>query len=165
MLMEPLSGHFPQRNRLIAGLSLGVLVVEAASRSGSLSTAQHAMEQNREVMAVPGPADTLHSRGCHELIRDGASLIETVDHVLEALGPLVAEVRPAPEAAPIRRPAELMLTDDDRALLGQLDGTPRGIDELIALTGLSVSDVVGRLSLLELRRVIQRVPGNQFVRL
>jgi len=164
MTQGPLAGLFPQRNRIISGLCLGVIVVEAAPRSGSLTTAHHAMEQNREVFAVPGPVDSLASRGCHRLIRDGARLVETVDDVLEELGPLVREVRPAPDEPPVRHPAELALTDQERSLLGQLDDSPSGVDVLIARTGLTASQVMATLSVLELKRMVKRLPGHQFVR-
>ena len=155
---------FPQRNRLISGLSLGVVVVEAAPRSGSLSTARHAVEQNREVFAVPGPADSLASRGCHRLIKDGARLVETVDDILEELGPLVREVKPSADETPIRHPAELALTDQERSLLGHLESQPVGVDELILRTGLTASQVMATLSVLELKRMIRRLPGHQFIR-
>jgi DNA processing protein len=164
MTQGPLAGLFPQRNRIISGLCLGVIVVEAAPRSGSLSTAHHAMEQNREVFAVPGPVDSLASRGCHRLIRDGARLVETVDDVLEELGPLVREVRPAPDEPAVRHPAELALTDQERSLLGRLDDSPSGVDALIAGTGLTASQVMATLSVLELKRMVKRLPGHQFVR-
>jgi DNA processing protein len=165
MEMPGLAEHFTRRNRLISGLSLGVLVVEAAPRSGSLSTARHALEQDREVLAVPGPIDSLLSRGCHALIRDGAALVESAEDVLEALGPLPLEVRPAEDAVPVRHPAELALSDHERALLGHLDDLPRPVDELAARTGLGASQVQATLTVLEMRRLIRRVPGNQFVRL
>ncbi|RUL87258.1 DNA-protecting protein DprA [Tautonia sociabilis] len=165
MEQKPLAGLFPQRNRLIAGLCLGVVVVEAAPRSGSLSTAQHAMEQNREVFAVPGPIDSLASRGCHALIRDGARLVETVDDILEELGPLARAVRVEPEAPTIRHPAELSLSDHERSLLGHLDDLPRGVDELIVRTGLAPSQVMATLAVLEMRRLIRRGPGNMFTRI
>ena len=164
MTQEPLAGLFPQRNRIISGLCLGVVVVEAAPRSGSLSTAHHAMEQNREVFAVPGPVDSLASRGCHRLIRDGARLVETVDDILEELGPLVREIRPAPDEPAVRHPAELGLTDQERSLLGHLDDAPSGVDELIVRTGLTASQVMATLSVLELKRMVKRLPGHQFVR-
>jgi DNA processing protein len=164
MRQEPIAGLFPQRNRIISGLCLGVVVVEATPRSGSLTTAHHAMEQNREVFAVPGPVDSLASRGCHGLIRDGARLVETVDDILEELGPLVGEVKPAEDAVPVRRPSELTLSDQERSILGHLDDQPRPVDELIARTRLTASQVMATLSVLEVRRLIRRVPGNQFVR-
>lgn len=164
MRQPPLAQLFPQRNRIISGLSLGVVVVEATPRSGSLSTARHAMEQNREVFAVPGPADSLASRGCHRLIRDGAKLVETVDDILEELGPLVREVRPAADAVPVRHPAELSLSESERAILGRLGDRPVGVDELIGQTSLTPQQIVSTLAVLEMRRLARRMPGNQFVR-
>jgi DNA processing protein len=164
MQQVPLAGLFTQRNRIISGLSLGVVVVEATPRSGSLSTAHHAMEQNREVFAVPGPVDSLSSRGCHRLIRDGARLVETIDDILEELGPLVREVRTAADEPPVRHPAELALTDPERALLGRLDDTPTGVDDLIACTGLTAAQVMATLSVLEMKRLVRRQPGHRFVR-
>jgi DNA processing protein len=164
MQQVPLSGLFTQRNRIISGLCLGVVVVEATPRSGSLSTANHAMEQNREVFAVPGPVDSLSSRGCHRLIRDGAKLVETVDDILEELGPLVKEVRTAPDEPPVRHPAELTLSDPERSLLGRLDDTPTGVDDLIAATGMTAAQVMATLSVLELKRMVRRLPGHRFVR-
>ena len=84
-LTTPLRGNFPARNRIISGLSIGVIVVESGARGGSLITAQFAAEQNRDVFAVPGPVDRENSRGCHQLIRDGAALVETVDYVINAI--------------------------------------------------------------------------------
>jgi DNA processing protein len=164
MRQQPLAGLFPQRNRIISGLCLGVVVVEATPRSGSLSTARHAVEQNREVFAVPGPVDSLPSQGCHRLIRDGARLVETVDDILDELGPLVREIRPSAEETPVRHPAELALSDLERSLLGKLDDTPVAVDELIGRTGLTASQVLATLSVLEVRRLVRRLPGHQFVR-
>lgn len=164
MGQQPLAGLFPMRNRIISGMSLGVVVVEATPRSGSLTTAKHAMEQNREVFAVPGPVDSLPSRGCHHLIRDGARLVENVDDILEELGPLVRPVRHAPEQPPVRHPAELSLSDQERSLLGRLDDTPRPVDELIAASGLTASQAMATLSVLEMRRLVRRLPGPSYVR-
>jgi DNA processing protein len=164
MGQNPLAGLFTQRNRVISGLSLGVVVVEAAPRSGSLATARHAMDQNRDVFAVPGPADSLASRGCHRLIRDGAGLVETVDDIMEALGPLPFEVRSASDEPPVRHPAELGLSDLERSLLGQLGDRPVGVDDLIATTGMTASQVMATLSVLEIKRLARRMPGHQFVR-
>jgi len=164
MDQKPLAGLFPQRNRIISGLCLGVVIVEATPRSGSLTTARHALEQNREVFAVPGPVDSLSSHGCHRLIRDGARLVETVDDILEELGPLVREVRPGSSAPPVRHPAELVISDQERSLLGQVGDQPITVDALIQSTGLTASQVMATLSVLEMRRLVRRLSGQQFIR-
>ena len=171
MRQEPLAGLFPQRNRIISGLSLGVVVVEATPRSGSLSTASHATEQNREVFAVPGPVDSLPSRGCHHLIRDGARLVETVDDILEELGDRVRPIGrsidpPAASSGPSPAPAlaGLVLSDAERLLLDKLGDRPVAVDQLIVVSGLAASQVMATLSLLEMRRLIKRFPGPEFAR-
>ena len=164
MGQAPLPGLFTQRNRIISGIALGVVVVEATPRSGSLSTVRHAMEQNREVFAVPGPADSLSSRGCHRLLRDGARLVETVDDIIEELGPLCREIRSSAAGPAVRHPAELALSDSERSLLGQLHDVPSGVDELIVRTGLTAAQVLATLSVLEVKRLARRVPGHRFVR-
>ena len=175
MRQKPLAGLFPQRNRLIAGLCLGVVVIEAAPRSGSLLTAQHALEQNREVLAVPGPVDSLSSRGCHQLIRDGAKLVSSVEDILEELAPQIRgrlprtdQVPTGPQApAPVTAEsptAARSLSEQELSILGQLDDLPRPADDLIGRTGLTASQVMATLSVLEMRRLIRRMPGNQFVR-
>jgi DNA processing protein len=162
----PLSGAFPQRNRIITGLSLGVIVVEASDRSGAIISARHATEQGREVFAVPGRVDSRTSRGCHRLIRDGAKLVETIDDVLEELGPLAS---PTPIAgdepgAPIRHPGELQLNDPEKAVLAVIDDEPINIDNVISACGLPVQNVLSTLSVLEMRRLVRRIGGNRVMR-
>lgn len=163
-LSPPLTGSFPQRNRIISGMSLGVIVVEASDRSGALISARHAMEQGREVFAVPGRVDSRNSRGCHRLIRDGAKLIETVDDVLEEFGPLVAAA-PREDGREIRHPVELQLNEPETAVLTAIGVDPTSIDEVIAATRLAVPQVLATISVLEMKRLIRRVSGNKVFRL
>jgi DNA processing protein len=159
----PLAGAFPQRNRIISGLSLGVIVVEASTQSGALISARHAMEQGREVFAVPGRIDNRLARGCHRLIRDGAKLVETVDDVLEELGPLVGPITKA-DGQEVRSPAELQLNELETAVLAALGDEPTTIDALVTASRLSVPQVLATLSVLEMRRLVRRLEGNRVVR-
>lgn len=150
---EPQRGLFPRRNRLISGLSLGTLVVEAALRSGSLITARHAMEQGREVFAIPGSIHNPLARGCHSLIRQGAKLVETADDILEELAPHLRRPESAtnPEKIqinPQRQHAEL--DPDHQKLLKCLDYEPRPIDSLVTCSGFSAAQVASMLLILEL---------------
>lgn len=159
----PLPGLFPQRNRIVSGMSLGVVVVEASRSSGALHTARHALEQNREVFAVPGRIDTDHSLGCHDLIRDGVPLIRGVDDILTALGPLTNPVRRSPQDV-VHHPAELSLTDQERIVLNLIAAEATAVDEVVRSAGLEVNRVLTTLTILEMRRLVRRLPGGFVVR-
>src|SRR5262249_10108320 len=145
----PLSGAFPQRNRIITGLSLGVIVVEASERSGALISARHAMGQGREGFAVPGRVDSRTARGCRPVSRDGASLVETVDDVLEDLGPLAKPTPLSNDEPAIRHPAELLLNEPEKAVLAAIDDEPITLDDVVARSGLPVQNVLSTVSVLE----------------
>lgn len=160
---SPLAGMFPQRNRIISGMSLGIIVIEAAQRSGALITARHAMEQGREVFALPGNVDSRVSGGCHQLIRDGATLIESVDAVLEQLGPLV-EAAPRDDGQVIHHPAELLLNEVEQQVLSAIGTEATPIDQIAAETELPIPQVLATLSALEVRHLIRRLSGTTVVR-
>lgn len=155
---EPKPWHFPARNRLISGCSLGVLVIESPVDSGSLITARVAGDQGREVFAIPGSIGMGHNTGCHKLIQDGAKLVESMEDILGELGVLTLRRL---EESPARAP---LLPPEQRKVLDLLTLQPRQIEGLIHESGLAPPQVMGILTLLEMRGLAKRVPGNAFVR-
>jgi len=156
----PLASNFPRRNRLISGLCCGVLVVEAAPKSGSLITAQLAAEQGREVFAIPGSIHALQSRGCHALIKQGAKLVESAQDVLEELQ-FAQCVAPANMAA---AEAEA-ISPEGQALLQALDFDPIGLDALQTRSAMATPELQAQLMALELQGLVARLPGGAFQRI
>lgn len=163
-----LAHNFPRRNRLIAGLARGVLVVEAALRSGSLITARLAAEQGREVFAIPGSIHSPVAKGCHRLIKDGAKLVESVQDILEELRVEATAARtPNPEHAGVGRdrPAGTALPELQQRVLAALGHDPTGLDLLCERTGCAAGDLTAVLLELELAQYVERLPGNTYQRL
>ena len=156
----PMRSNFPRRNRIISGLSLGVLVVEAALRSGSLITARMASEQGREVFAIPGSIHNPLARGCHRLIRQGAKLVETAADIVEELGGLLAELKQsAADAAPER------LSAPQRKVLEALGHDPCTVDQAVERSGLTPAEVSSILVKMELCGLVASVPGGAYCRI
>jgi DNA processing protein len=158
---KPMAFNFPARNRLISGLSLGVVVVEATEKSGSLITAAMAVEQGREVFAVPGEVGSSRARGGHKLIRQGAKLVESVDDIIEEIAPQLARrgASGAPAAAPVlpenSRPAA-------RKVYELLRENPLQVDEVIEQSGLNAAEVLEILLDLELQGYLRQLPGKVY---
>jgi DNA processing protein len=157
MLMEPLATMFPARNRIISGLSRGVIVIEAAERSGALITASHAADQGRPVFAVPGAIDSPASAGVHQLVRKGAVLIRGVEDILEELN----GVRPQTPARPIPPPE---LDPEQQRVWDALADRQRPIDALVGELGLPVERITSTLFMMEMKKLVRRLPGNCYER-
>jgi DNA processing protein len=157
----PLPANFPRRNRIIAGLGEGTLVVEAALQSGSLITARLAAEQGKEVFAIPGSIHSTQSRGCHALLRQGAKLVESAQDVLEELRPGLL-VTPRARGEPTD--PESIADPEGRRLLQALGFDPVGLDTLVERTGTSAAELQARLLELELAGAVARLPGGLFQR-
>ncbi|MEJ2647992.1 MAG: DNA-processing protein DprA [Sedimentisphaerales bacterium] len=171
---EPLATNFPARNRIIAGLSLGTIVIEAAPRSGALITANAAIDYNREVMAVPGKIDSPLSKGAHQLIKQGAKLIESVEDIMDALGyygeQLSEHVTIASKKAndaieqPLFDIEQLNLNKDEKTILTCLDKEPTHIEQIISQTSLTAGSVNAALISLRLKSLIKQLPGSLFIK-
>jgi DNA processing protein len=159
--VRPAASNFPRRNRIISGLSLGTLVVEAAPRSGSLITARMALEQGREVFAIPGSIYNPLSRGCHDLIKEGAKLVQEIGDILEEFDFL----RQRPLAIQSDAASGGIGTEPHHRLLACMGHDPVSVDQLVSLTGNTAEDIMTMLVLLELEGSIASSPGGGYCRL
>ena len=167
LMTEPEAYNFPIRNRIISGLSLGTVVVEATRKSGSLITARLAAEQNREVFAVPGSIRSFKSMGTHTLIKQGAKLVENAQDILEELSHAMPMTDPRESATPgpsatIEKDPRDILSPDERAVFDTLGPYPIHIDEVVRETNMAPGKVLSVLLQLELKQFVQQSPGKHF---
>lgn len=156
--------NFPRRNRLVSGLSLGVLVVEAPVWSGAMITVEWATEQGKEVFAVPGRVDSPASQGCHALIKDGAKLVENVDDILVELEAYQDLIRPAPEGAKGKAAPAPPLTNREKTIFEALTAEPQGVDDLMDATQLPPAAILAGLLGLEVKKLAQAHAGKRYSR-
>ena len=154
---KPDRWNFPARNRIISGLSLGVVVVEAPEKSGALITVDFAADQGRDVFAVPGMATSSTSAGCNRILRDGARLVRNADDVLE-------DLRLRTQVGPVEVQQPLVLDDDERRILNVLTSQPRHIDDVVEASGMVLPQVSGVLLTLELQQLVRNVGAQYYVR-
>lgn len=159
MKTAPDAVNFPGRNRIISGLSLGTLIIEAGEKSGALITTEYAMEQNREVFAVPGNITTLQARGPNQLIKQGAKLVETVDDILTELeSKLVALKQPSQKLI-------LNLSQTEETIIGHILNEPIHVDAIAKQSNISVAEALTHLLNLELMGVVRQTAGKHFIRM
>jgi DNA processing protein len=161
----PRRQHFPERNRIISGLSVGTLVVEAARRSGSLITARLAAEQGREVFAIPGSIHNPLARGCHRLIRDGAKLVETAEDIMAELAPIVGHLAASEAENGVPATPPEAATSEHDTLLNDIGHDPVSVDDLLERSGLTIAELSSMLLILELEGKIEKLAGGQYARL
>lgn len=161
---KPEKFNFPRRNRIISGLSLGIIVVEAGNRSGALITAQLAMDQNRDVFAVPGPVSSRMSTGTNRLIKEGAKLVQNINDIIEEYDGFdkdasSLQVRGQSEK---KKTAKEELTKQEKKVLDKIDIQPLTVDDIYSKTKIQVSELESVLMLLEIKGYIEQVPGHKF---
>lgn len=161
---NPSKSSFPKRNRLISGLSLGTLVVEATEKSGSLITAYKALEQGREVFAIPSSIHNPHAKGCHQLIKNGAKLVDQASDIIEELSSLLGYIADLEKPSNTPIVSEQQLDDDYIRLLEKMGYEPISIDEIVYTSGLTIDKVSSMLLILELKDYIITAPGGLYVR-